>query len=185
MLYTLSMKFKECIKNNWKSLIIKLSVLVFCLVLDLVSKTIFSNVFAERYSAGKYENINVIKGILSFTYTENTGAAFSIFSNNTLALTIFSAVFIVLFVFIDYSFKDKHPVSAVSCGLILAGAIGNLVDRLFLKYVRDFISFDFLGNFPICNIADVCITVGCAMYAIYFVVIAIKSSRKVKNEADK
>lgn len=179
------MKFKEYLKNNWKNLIIKISVLVLCLVIDLVTKEIFSNVFAKRYSDGKYENINVIKGLLSFTYTENTGAAFSIFSNNTLALTIFSAVFIVLFVFMDYSFKDKHPVSAVGCGLILAGALGNLVDRLFLQYVRDFISFDFLGNFPICNFADVCITVGCTMYAIYFVVIAIKSSRKMKNETDK
>ena len=176
------MKFKEYLKNNWVSLVIKVSIIVVCLVADLVTKSVMSRVFNERFSAGEYENINVIKGVLSFTYTENTGAAFSMMSSRTIFLTVFSAVFIVVFVCLDYSFKNKSAWSAVGFGLIVAGAMGNLVDRLFLQYVRDFICFDFLGTFPICNFADVCITVGCAIYAIYFIVHEIKVARKAKHE---
>jgi len=175
------MKFKEYLKNNWVSIVIKLSIIAVCVAADLITKSVMANKFGERFTAGEYENITVIKGLLSFTYTENTGAAFSVFSNSTLALAIFSALFIIAFIAIDYSFKDKSPLSAVGCGLILAGAIGNLVDRVFLHYVRDFISFDFLGNFPICNFADVCITIGCVIYAVYFIVVAIKNARANKN----
>lgn len=179
------MKFREYLKKNWVSLTIKLSVLIGCLIIDLVSKSIFANLFSERYSAGKYENITIIGGLLSFTYTENTGAAFSIFSNSTIALAIFSILFVLVFALVDYSLKDSHPLSAIGFGLIMSGALGNLIDRLFLRYVRDFISFDFLGDFPICNFADVCITVGCCIYVVYFIVATIKSSRKGKNESNK
>ncbi len=179
------MKFKQYLKENWKSLVIKISIFAVCLVVDLVTKAIFASKFSERFSSGQYENITVIKGFLSFTYTENTGAAFSIFNNSTVFLTIFSVIFIAVFIWLDYSFKDKSPLSAVAVGLIIAGAFGNLVDRLFLHYVRDFISFDFLGNFPICNFADVCISVGCVMYAIYFLVVTIKNNKKPSVEGDK
>lgn len=91
-----------------------------------------------------------ITEFFSFTYAENTGGAFSIFQNYNFAFILFS--FFALFFLLTY-FKDYPlPIS-----FILAGLFGNLCDRLFLGFVRDFIS---VGSFPIFNIADSANTIG-------------------------
>ena len=87
---------------------------------------------------------------VSFTYAENTGAAFSLFQNQNFALIIVS--FIAL-IFILYYFKE-YP---LALSFILAGLLGNLSDRLLFGFVRDFIS---IGAFPIFNVADSCNTIG-------------------------
>lgn len=176
------MKFKNYLSANKYNLITKALVFVMCLAVDLILKHAMADFFAARFSAGNFDNEPVIKGFISLTYTENTGAAFSIFSNNILGLTLFSILFMIAFAILDISFKDENPISGIGFALIMAGAAGNLVDRVALNYVRDFISFDFLGNFPICNFADVCITFGCVWYAVYFLVVAIKKDRQVKND---
>ena len=156
------------------------------LVIDLVTKIIFADVFQDRYNEGNFDNIVVLKYVLSFTYTENVGAAFSMFSGKVALLIIFSVAFIVMFVYLDISFRDKSKWLLAGFTLIIGGAIGNLIDRIFLGYVRDFISFDFLKNFAICNIADVCITVGCICYAIYLILYIVKTSKsKTTSTEDK
>ncbi len=91
-----------------------------------------------------------IMSFFSFTYAENTGAAFSLFQNQNLGLIIFS--FLVLG-FIVYYFKG-YP---IALSFILAGLLGNLLDRIFFGFVRDFIS---IGGWPIFNIADSANTIG-------------------------
>ena len=172
---------KNYIKNNYKQIIFKILLIVAVLVIDIVTKIVFANVFQNRYANENFDNIIFIKNIISFTYTENIGAAFSMFSGNVVFLIIFSLVFIGVFVSIDIMYKEKSWWFVTGFSLILGGAIGNLVDRIFLGYVRDFISFDFLKNFAICNIADVCITVGCCLMVVYFILLLV-NDRKLKLE---
>ena len=97
-----------------------------------------------------------------FTSVKNTGAAFGILQDNTLALGILSmlvSAFLILFVI-----RNRNKLNAVShfaLMLILSGAIGNMIDRLYLGYVRDFIHFSIPNfNFAVFNIADSCVVIG-------------------------
>jgi len=97
-----------------------------------------------------------------FTAVKNTGAAFGILQNNTLALGILSllvSAFLILFMV-----RNRNKLNGVShfaLVLILSGAIGNMIDRLYLGYVRDFIHFNIPQlNFAVFNIADSCVVVG-------------------------
>ena len=105
--------------------------------------------------------IKIIKGFLYITYVKNTGAAFSIFRNNTLFLIILSIVIIGL---LFYYLSKKIYLSKlenISYGLILGGAIGNLFDRIIYGYVIDFIDiYIFKFDYPVFNIADMAIVIG-------------------------
>ena len=172
---------KKYLKENYKQIIIKFLIVVAVLVVDLITKIVFANVFNDRYQNNNFENIDFIKGIISFTYTENVGAAFSMFSGQVVFLIIFSILFIAIFVAVDIWFKEKSWWFASGISLVIGGAIGNLVDRIFLGYVRDFISFDIIKNFAICNFADCCITIGCVLIGVYFVLTLI-NEKKDKNK---
>lgn len=89
------------------------------------------------------------KNFFIFHYTENTGAAFSILQNYTSILTIISII--VALIIIYYLIKLKEKKLELSLILILSGTLGNLIDRIFLKFVRDFID---LRIWPIFNLAD-------------------------------
>lgn len=174
---------KKYFKENYKSIILKVSIILTVLAIDLITKVVFANFFNNRYANGNYDNLIVLKNILSFTYTENIGAAFSMFSGEVVFLIVFSIVFIGLFIYLDVTFKEKSGWLVAGFSLIIGGAIGNLVDRIFLGYVRDFISFDILPNFAICNLADVCITIGCGCYMVYLIMYLIKLNKNKKNIA--
>jgi signal peptidase II len=99
---------------------------------------------------------------LSLTYFGNTGSAFGLFANQTFLLIIVSiAALLFILLFLRY-LSLATTLSMVSIGLILGGAVGNLIDRLRFGYVTDFIYFRLWGTFhwPAFNIADVAITVG-------------------------
>lgn len=120
----------------------KYALLVFLLVfLDQISKTFFQEKFIPLFS------------FLSFQYAENTGAAFSLFQGYNLAFIVLSLFAIG---FIIYSFK-KYP---LALSFLLAGVLGNFIDRIFFGFVRDFIS---VGIWPIFNFADTWNTVGVAL----------------------
>ena len=144
-------------KIDVKSLIIKLSIIVAVLVLDLVTKAIFD-----------YKNITIIEGVLSFEWQHNTGAAWSILSEHTWLLTLISSLFIIGFSVFDVYYKNTGVLYSISYALCFAGALGNLIDRIFLGYVRDFIFLDFIKftTYPTFNVADICLVVGVILFAI-------------------
>jgi len=183
--YCIINMMKNYLKQNYKIVILKLLIVLFVLAIDIITKVVFANIFSERYLQSNFDNIIFIKGLISFTYTENIGAAFSMFSGEVVFLIIFSIIFIGFFIYMDISFKDNHPLSIAGFTLVMGGAIGNFVDRIFLGYVRDFISFDIIPNFAICNFADVCITIGCVCYCVYLLVYLLKSSKKKEDNAKK
>ena len=107
---------------------------------------------------------------LSLTYIGNTGSAFGLLANQTfLLITIGVASLLIILLFLRY-LSLATTLSVVSIGLILSGAVGNLIDRLRFSYVTDFIDFRLWSNFhwPAFNIADAAITVGVFMLIYYF-----------------
>ena len=108
----------------------------------------------------------VIPGIFKMTLVKNDGAAFGILSNQLWFLIIITIVAMVFFVYIakDVDFKE-NPIFSACYVLIVAGTLGNFIDRIALKYVRDFLTFDFM-SFAVFNFADMCLTIGVIFLAI-------------------
>lgn len=147
-------------KNYIKKYYLVYIIVAFCIALDLITKAIFDDV-----------NYSVIAKVLSFVSVKNTGGAFSMLSKNTVVLTIFSSIFIVVIIVADKFFKENSKLYKVAYSLIIAGGIGNLFDRIIFGYVRDFIRLDFLDFTTIntvFNVADICVTFGICLFVIYF-----------------
>ena len=123
---------------------------------DQISKTVVRNTMSL------YESIPVIPEFFHLTYVTNDGMAFGI--NFPFGIYIFSAISIIFTGFLFWylwSIKDDEIVVRTGVALILAGAIGNLIDRIFLGEVVDFLDF-MIGDFHwyVFNLADSCVTVG-------------------------
>ncbi|MCX5708913.1 MAG: signal peptidase II [Candidatus Omnitrophica bacterium] len=104
----------------------------------------------------------VIKGFFYLTLVHNKGAAFGILKNQIL-LFILSSIFAIILIYFNLKKsrnKNKLSLNDLALGLIFSGAIGNLVDRLFLGYVVDFLDF---RVWPVFNVADSAITVGAVL----------------------
>jgi signal peptidase II len=125
----------------------------------------------KKWAVGRLLNprdtIEVIPGFFNFSYAENTGAAFSLFDGHPRPLMFFSIiVFGLMVVFRDKLFTRK-PIEQAAFGLIMGGVIGNLLDRMRLQYVIDFIHWHWAEknlHWPVFNIADSLICVGVGLY---------------------
>ena len=97
-----------------------------------------------------------------FTYTRNTGAAFGILQGGTFLLGILSAVVsVAILVYLVRHARTMPRLQLAALTLILSGAIGNMIDRFLLGFVRDFIHFYVQGfNYPVFNVADMCVVGG-------------------------
>lgn len=115
------------------------------------------------------EAVGIIPGIINFRYVENRGMAFGLFQNGTVILAVLTGIFICVMVYLLYRYKSKTTRPFRIClSLIIGGAVGNLIDRIFAGFVVDFIEFDFV-NFAVFNFADICVTVGAAALLIYLI----------------
>lgn len=114
------------------------------------------------------EAIPFIPYLIQLTYVKNTGAAFSFFNQHTWILTLISLIMslvLIYFIFIKPYFK--FWAGRLSLTLILAGAVGNLIDRATLGYVVDMIEPIFM-NFAVFNVADMCVCVGGFFACVYY-----------------
>ncbi len=107
----------------------------------------------------------VVKGVLSFQKTENPGIIFGIGQNHPALFLAISIAAVPLIVAIFLTVKHPRWITTISLGLILAGTLGNMFDRVARGSVRDFIKFDFM-NFPLFNLADSFICVGVCLLVI-------------------
>jgi signal peptidase II len=100
-----------------------------------------------------------------FTYEQNTGAAFSLFRGNPYALGTLSAVVsVAILTYLIVQRKTLGTLQRYALASILAGAVGNMIDRFRLGYVVDFIHFRIPGfNFAVFNVADSCVVIGAAL----------------------
>ncbi len=103
-----------------------------------------------------------IPKILEITHRTNTGAAFSLFAENPMLVTLLSAALLV--VLCAFMFRRLRPLRAarLALALVVGGGMGNLIDRLLFGAVTDYVRLLFL-RFPVFNLADISITVGVAL----------------------
>lgn len=125
------------------------------LIIDIILKLIIKNNMVVN------ESINIINNFFSLTYVKNTGAAWSILSGKQFFLIIVTIIVIIFLLIYLYKMKNYSSLDIIGYSLLLAGALGNLIDRIFYGYVIDYLDFlIFNYDFPIFNIADCCIVIG-------------------------
>ncbi len=125
--------------------------------------------FAVRANIPLGGSVPFLPHVLELTYCQNTGAAFSLFARHTWVLTVISGAAAVLLLVLLVRKKGlRHPLGRCILALLLAGAVGNLIDRAAFGYVTDMFRTLFM-NFAIFNVADICLTVGCFALALYVI----------------
>lgn len=144
--------------------------LIVALVCDILTKLFIYGTFSD-----------FLPGFLSIFSTENTGASWSMLSDNQTLLIILSFVFLAILLVFNHFVKNKNILYSAGIGFVFGGAIGNLVDRLSLGYVRDFLKFEFI-KFPIFNVADTFLCVGVALLLIYFIIEEVKNYKNKKGK---
>lgn len=118
-------------------------------------------------AALKGSGIDVVKGIFSLIYVENRGAAFGMMQNAQALFIVLTLVVCGAIIYCMVKEKKKMPIQfRVSLAMILAGAVGNFIDRLALGYVRDMLYFELI-DFPVFNVADSFICIGAGILMIY------------------
>jgi len=127
------------------------------------------------------QTLPLIEGILHITFLVNTGAAFGLISNGYWFLMGFRVLLSLALLFILIMRRQKFPFFQRICiTIILSGAIGNLIDQIFLGYVRDMFEFAFI-RFAVFNVADSCITVGIVLLCLQLVIKSVDKAASVRH----
>lgn len=161
-------------KKFLKISLLKIFIVFSVIAIDLITKQFFYK-----------STITIIPHLIAFreVYGLNTGGAWSILSSNTTFLIVFTSVVIVGVVIFDIFYKKTNIVYSLSISFLLGGAIGNLIDRIALGGVRDFIYFPFMPSFPTFNMADTFIFIGAVLLFVYVLFfLKPKSEKLAKNE---
>lgn len=156
--------------------IVSLAVIAVLTVIDRLTK--YAAVSTVKVEGPK----EFLFGLFNFTYVENTGAAFSLFSGKTDALSLLTVMFLVAILYLLMKKVFPSKVLNASLVLVFAGGLGNLIDRIAYGYVVDFIEPLFI-DFAVFNFADCCITVG-AFVLIGYEIYELIKERKKKAESD-
>jgi len=106
----------------------------------------------------------IIPGVLELVFRLNTGMAFSLLENASLVLTVVAAAASVALAVVNARLRSKEVLPRLALGLLLGGALGNLIDRLRIGAVIDFVYVSLI-NFPAFNVADSCLTIGVLLAA--------------------
>lgn len=131
-------------------------IIALLVVIDQISKVIAYNTLAVNGNASTIKN-----AVFSFYYVENTGISFSMLNSKMTLIIIITTIILIclLYVLIKTPKTLYYMPFSITLSVIVAGAIGNLYDRIFRGYVIDFIMLEFI-NFPVFNFADICVCVG-------------------------
>lgn len=111
----------------------------------------------------------LIQGVLELQYLENRGSAFGMLQNQKIFILFVGIVFMLVLLYFLFKLPKQKKYCALHLVLaaIIAGGVGNMIDRLRFDYVVDFISF-VLINYPIFNFADICVVVGTILLFVLF-----------------
>ena len=143
------------------------------ILLDQVSKWIV------RTAMSVGESIPVLGDFFRLTYVRNTGAAFSMLSGERLLLVILPLVVVTGAFWYFWTHPGKHCLFYISWSMIIAGGIGNLIDRAVFGWVTDMLDFSIFP--PVFNVADVGVTVGCGLFMYYI----LMEERLQKHERER
>lgn len=127
---------------------------IITLIIDILTKQLV------LYTLIEDQSISIINNFFSITFAKNTGVAFSFLDGKVPLIIIMTSI--IIFYIIKY-LKTTNPnkYESICYGLVIGGAIGNLIDRIIYGYVIDFLDFNIFGyNFAIFNLADTAIVIG-------------------------
>lgn len=146
---------------------------IIALFFDQITKILISIFFHVG------EKFTLLKNFFSLYFVENYGAAWSIFSGKVYFLILASIIALIIIYRYMYNFQTNKR-NNIAFGFIIGGILGNLIDRIFLGYVRDFLAFKIINyNYPVFNLADSFIVIG-----IFLLIIAVTKGED-KNGRDK
>lgn len=148
--------------------IFAIGLILVILLVDFYTKYIVRN--DVRFIKG----VPLIPNLLSLIYVKNEGAAFSMLSGYRIALIIISSLAIILGIYAITRLYRNNKIIILAVSMVIAGGIGNLIDRIFFGFVTDMISLSFFP--PVFNVADISVTLGCIILIIY--IIAFDSSNE-------
>ncbi len=161
--------------NSWyrrRNALIFFPIVALWIVIDLASKAYFDTFAPGQVVAGPFF------GIFEFMLVHNTGAAWGMFDNATIALGVLSlAVCVFLTIYLFAGAPRTGRVATLGLALVVAGGIGNAIDRFMQGYVVDFIAPVFI-DFPVFNVADIGVTCG---FAIFIIAIVVQWVRERKH----
>lgn len=157
-------------------MILTAAIMILCVVLDQVTKLA---VVEKLAPIGTYP---LIEDIFHFTYVENRGAAFGMLADHRWVFMILSTAAIVVMLVWLFLEKPKSWWIRVSAAFVIAGGIGNMIDRVRLGYVVDFIDCRFI-DFYVFNVADSFVCIGCGMFLAAAVYMEIMEQKKKKQTA--
>ncbi|MDR0288433.1 MAG: signal peptidase II [Clostridiales bacterium] len=154
---------------------VKTAVFLALAVIIAAADQLTKHIIVKKIAFNEY--VQVIKGFFKLVNCSNTGAAWGIFQDRTVYLAIVSGVAAVILIFLICCCRNNFL--AVSLSLILGGAAGNLIDRIRLNYVVDFLYFKiFSYDFPVFNLGDSCVVIGCILF-IVFILFIYKNGDKI------
>ncbi len=184
-----------------KEYIIILIITILGIILDQVSKIFiryeFTNLSCVKclsnilpvggiyngFNVIQEKGIEIIKNLFYITNVKNTGGAWGMFSGNVPFLALISSIVALVLIYFLKEEKQLNKLSITYYGILFAGIIGNLIDRLFLGYVTDFLNFYIFGyDYPVFNIADIFIVLGIILMIVDVVRGEIHAYKKRKRE---
>lgn len=157
------------------STIISLSAVVLLTVVDQLIKLAVEN------NLQPVSSLSFIEGFIGWRYVRNTGAAFGSFSDSTTLLSVFTGIIIIVGIALIIKGKIKSKYYLTCATMIIAGGLGNLVDRIFRGYVVDFIEVQFT-DFAVFNFADILVTVGAFMLIGYLIFDTVRDFTAKKGD---
>lgn len=146
---------------NKKGLVFYIVGIIMLCLFDQLTKTAAVNALKEKGP------IVLIDGVFEFSYLENTGTAWGMFSGARIYFLILTIIIVVLITYVAAVIPPVRRLMPLRVVLTVlgAGALGNFIDRLLLGYVRDFIYFKLI-NFPVFNVADIYVTISVVCFAV-------------------
>lgn len=157
--------------------------LIFVVLLASVCLDMISKYLTVQLLLPLGREVVVIPYLINFSYVENRGAAFGILSDKRWVFMVLSVIFISALIVFAIKSKITHPLFCVSIGMIIGGGVGNMIDRIFVGYVVDFIRATFI-DFPVFNIADSSVVIGVILFIVYVLFIdkSFLASKKEVND---
>jgi len=142
--------------------LLELIIIVILLVLDQVSKYL-----VQLYLSPVGTSVPVIDGLVQLTNVHNTGAAWGMLDGFRWLFIPMTLIVAAVLIYVIIRFHKKLTVfSRITLALLFAGAIGNFIDRVLLTFVRDFVDITPWFSFPVFNVADSALSIGCVMLVI-------------------
>lgn len=149
-------------------MILSISLIAVIIILDQLTK------FVVVANIPLHGHVPFLEGFVRFTYVQNEGAAFGMFSEHRWVFLVLSTIGIIALCYVLWKYGREHKVMQISLSFLIGGGIGNMIDRIFRigesghGFVVDFIEFQFV-DFAVFNVADSFITIGAVIFAWYVI----------------